>query len=91
MKKKCISLDINLLRLVSQHSVEIMLELLIGKDLGTHSLLFRLYFLFDRYENTIAGQFFGHAHAEELRVFYDEVDTQRPVSMVCISIYLSCL
>jgi sphingomyelin phosphodiesterase len=86
MKKKYILLDINLLHLVLQHSVEIMFELLIGKDLDTHSLLFRLFFY--RYENTIAGQFFGHAHSEELKVFYDEVDTKRPVSMVCISVYL---
>ncbi len=35
-----------------------------------------------RYENTIAGQFYGHAHSEEFMVFYDEVDKQRPVSMV---------
>ncbi|CAM2712972.1 unnamed protein product [Rotaria socialis] len=42
------------------------------------------YKIVNRYENTIAGQFFGHAHAEELKVFYDEVDTQRPVSMAYI-------
>jgi hypothetical protein len=35
-----------------------------------------------RYENTIAGQFYGHVHSEELMVFYDEVNKTRPVSMV---------
>ena len=89
MKKKFISLDINLLRLVSQHSVEIILKLLIGKrfDTHTHLVCHSDYLSFDRYENTIAGQFFGHAHSEELKVFYDEVDKQRPVSMVCVSVY----
>ncbi|CAF1315960.1 unnamed protein product [Adineta ricciae] len=38
----------------------------------------------NRYENTIAGQFYGHAHSEEFMVFYDEVDSQRPVSMAYI-------
>jgi hypothetical protein len=62
-----------------------MFELLIGKDLDTLFVIQTIFF--DRYENTIAGQFFGHAHSEELKVFYDEVDTKRPVSMVCISVY----
>jgi len=47
-----------------------------------------MYCVIYRYENTIAGQFFGHAHSEELMIFYDEVDKQRPVSMVCMSFYL---
>ncbi|CAF3896250.1 unnamed protein product, partial [Adineta steineri] len=40
--------------------------------------------IIDRYENTIAGQFYGHAHSEEFMVFYDEVEKQRPVSMAYI-------
>ena len=35
-----------------------------------------------RYENAIAGQFFGHTHTESFVVFYDEIEKQRPVSMV---------
>ena len=34
------------------------------------------------YENTIAGQFYGHTHYDEFIVFYDEIDRQRAVSMV---------
>lgn len=37
-----------------------------------------------RYENTIAGQFFGHVHSDEFTVFYDEIDSKRPVSVVYI-------
>ncbi|CAF4257182.1 unnamed protein product, partial [Rotaria sp. Silwood2] len=40
--------------------------------------------IINRYENTIAGQFFGHAHSEELMIFYDEIEKQRPVSMAYI-------
>ncbi|CAF3638427.1 unnamed protein product [Rotaria socialis] len=36
------------------------------------------------YENTIAGQFFGHVHEDEFTVFYDEIDQTRPVSMAYI-------
>ena len=39
-----------------------------------------------RYENTIAGQFYGHAHSEESILFYDEIDRTRPVSMVCFEL-----
>ncbi|CAF0993021.1 unnamed protein product [Rotaria sordida] len=40
--------------------------------------------IINRYENTIAGQFYGHAHSEELMIFYDEINRQRPVSMAYI-------
>ncbi|CAF1463162.1 unnamed protein product [Adineta ricciae] len=35
----------------------------------------------NRYENTIAGQFYGHTHVDEFLMFYDETDRNRPVSM----------
>ncbi|CAF3526154.1 unnamed protein product [Rotaria socialis] len=35
----------------------------------------------NRYENTIAGQFYGHTHNDEIVINYDEVDLQRPISM----------
>ena len=38
----------------------------------------------NRYENTIAGQFFGHAHAESFKMFYDENDSKRPISMAFV-------
>ena len=37
-----------------------------------------------RYENTIAGQFFGHAHSSFYEMFYDEANLTRPVSVVLI-------
>lgn len=40
------------------------------------------YSIVNRYENTIAGQFYGHTHNDEFTVFYDENDKKRPVSMV---------
>ncbi|CAF2554038.1 unnamed protein product [Rotaria sp. Silwood2] len=39
------------------------------------------YKIVNRYENTIAGQFYGHTHYDEFLMFYDEVDQKRPVSM----------
>ena len=36
----------------------------------------------NRYENTIAGQFYGHTHNDEIVINYDEIDRQRPTSMV---------
>ncbi len=42
------------------------------------------YRIVNRYESTIAGQFFGHVHSDEFTVFYDEIDQKRPVSMVGI-------
>ena len=36
----------------------------------------------NRYENTIAGQFYGHTHNDEIVINYDQVDRQRPTSMV---------
>ncbi|CAF3614912.1 unnamed protein product [Rotaria sordida] len=39
------------------------------------------YKIVNRYENTIAGQFYGHTHYDEFLMFYDEIDQKRPVSM----------
>lgn len=38
----------------------------------------------DRYEATIAGQFFGHTHFDEYEVFYDEVYRGRASSIAYI-------
>lgn len=32
------------------------------------------YAIIDRYESTIAAQFFGHTHSDEFEVFYDVKD-----------------
>ena len=39
---------------------------------------------FGRYEDTIVGQFFGHAHSSFYEMFYDEANLTRPVSVVLI-------
>ncbi|CAF3066537.1 unnamed protein product [Rotaria socialis] len=39
------------------------------------------YKIVNRYENTIAGQFYGHSHLDEFLMFYDEENRTRPVSM----------
>ncbi len=35
----------------------------------------------NRYESTVAGQFFGHSHADELDIFYDMKDSTRAFSV----------
>lgn len=41
--------------------------------------------LLSRYENTVAGQFFGHTHVDEFEVFYDEETLSRPVSVAFLA------
>ncbi|CAF1012169.1 unnamed protein product, partial [Didymodactylos carnosus] len=49
------------------------------------SFSWNFYRIVNRYENTIAGQFYGHAHNDEFIMFYDEVDKTRPVSMAYVT------
>lgn len=42
------------------------------------------YKIISRYENTIVGQFFGHAHDSYYEVFYDDVTFQRPNNILYI-------
>lgn len=42
---------------------------------------FNYYRIVNRYENTIAGQFFGHSHKDLFKVFYDIDDLTRPISI----------
>ena len=37
-----------------------------------------------RYEDTVVGQFFGHAHTSFYEVFYDDVNFTRPISVMHI-------
>jgi sphingomyelin phosphodiesterase len=37
------------------------------------------YRIVNRYQNTITGQFFAHTHNDEFMLFYDEIDSKRPV------------
>lgn len=39
----------------------------------------------NRYESTIAGQFFGHTHLDEFQMFYDEVTMTRPLGVAFIA------
>ncbi|XP_072432740.1 sphingomyelin phosphodiesterase [Chiloscyllium punctatum] len=43
------------------------------------------YRIVNRYEGTIAAQFFGHTHVDEFEVFYDEETLSRAVSVAFIS------
>ncbi|KAE8628367.1 hypothetical protein XENTR_v10007483 [Xenopus tropicalis] len=43
------------------------------------------YRIVNRYESTIAAQFFGHTHLDEFEMFYDEETLTRPVSVAFIS------
>lgn len=38
----------------------------------------------NRYEKTIAAQFYGHTHFDEFSVFYDEIVPTRPVGVAFI-------
>lgn len=43
------------------------------------------YHIVNRYESTIAGQFFGHTHVDEFQMFYDEETMTRPVGVAYIA------
>lgn len=43
------------------------------------------YAIVNRYESTITGQFFGHTHKDEIKIFYDMVNTSRPVGVAYIA------
>nr|XP_034338737.1 sphingomyelin phosphodiesterase [Crassostrea gigas] len=42
------------------------------------------YRIVNRYESTIAGQYFGHSHTDWYEVFYDDVTFKRPTSVLYI-------
>ncbi|KAM4619879.1 sphingomyelin phosphodiesterase [Polymixia lowei] len=54
-----------------------------GLCLGSWS--WNYYHIVNRYESTIAGQFFGHTHLDEFQMFYDEATMTRPVSVAFIA------
>ncbi|XP_068122580.1 sphingomyelin phosphodiesterase [Hyperolius riggenbachi] len=43
------------------------------------------YRIVNRYEGTIAAQFFGHTHLDEFEIFYDEETLSRPLSVAYIA------
>ncbi|XP_039599986.1 sphingomyelin phosphodiesterase [Polypterus senegalus] len=43
------------------------------------------YKIVNRFESTIASQFFGHTHLDEFQMFYDEETLTRPVSVAFIA------
>uniref|UniRef100_H0WLG5 Sphingomyelin phosphodiesterase n=2 Tax=Otolemur garnettii TaxID=30611 RepID=H0WLG5_OTOGA len=43
------------------------------------------YRIIARYENTLAGQFFGHTHVDEFEVFYDEETLSRPLAVAFLA------
>jgi sphingomyelin phosphodiesterase len=43
------------------------------------------YEIVNRYENTIAAQFFGHTHFDQFKIYYDLVNTSRAVNIAYIT------
>ncbi|XP_077989820.1 sphingomyelin phosphodiesterase-like [Glandiceps talaboti] len=43
------------------------------------------YTIINRYESTVAGQFFGHTHTDSFEIFYDEDTFSRPLSVAYIA------
>lgn len=43
------------------------------------------YHIINRYEGTVAGQFFGHTHVDEFQMFYDEETLTRPLGVAYIA------
>lgn len=43
------------------------------------------YHIINRYESTVAGQFFGHTHVDEFQMFYDEETLTRPLGVAFIA------
>ncbi|XP_029029048.1 sphingomyelin phosphodiesterase [Betta splendens] len=54
-----------------------------GLCLGSWS--WNYYHIVNRYESTIAGQFFGHTHVDEYQMFYDEATMTRPLGVAFIA------
>lgn len=54
-----------------------------GLCLGSWS--WNYYHIVNRYESTIAGQFFGHTHTDEFQIFYDEETLTRPLSVAFVA------
>ncbi|KRT83262.1 hypothetical protein AMK59_3221, partial [Oryctes borbonicus] len=42
------------------------------------------YAIINRYESSIAAQFFGHTHYDEFEVFYDHHDISRPINIAYV-------
>ncbi|XP_046446656.1 sphingomyelin phosphodiesterase-like [Daphnia pulex] len=41
--------------------------------------------IINRFESTVAAQFYGHTHKDEYKIFYDTVDVARPVNVAFIA------
>ncbi|KZS08591.1 Acid sphingomyelinase phosphodiesterase 3a-like protein [Daphnia magna] len=41
--------------------------------------------IINRFESTVAAQFYGHTHKDEYKVFYDMVDVTRPINVAFIA------
>ncbi|XP_037543311.1 sphingomyelin phosphodiesterase [Nematolebias whitei] len=54
-----------------------------GLCLGSWS--WNYYHIVNRYESTVAGQFFGHTHLDEFQMFYDEETITRPLGVAFIA------
>ncbi|XP_046447290.1 sphingomyelin phosphodiesterase-like [Daphnia pulex] len=41
--------------------------------------------IINRFESTVAAQFYGHTHNEEFKIFYDETNDTRPINVAYIA------
>ena len=41
--------------------------------------------IINRFESTVAAQFYGHTHKDEYKIFYDTVNVTRPVNVAWIA------
>ncbi|XP_028840193.1 sphingomyelin phosphodiesterase [Denticeps clupeoides] len=57
----------------------------IPPGLCLNSWSWNYYHIFNRYEGTVAGQFFGHTHVDEFQMFYDEETLSRPLGVAFIA------
>ncbi|XP_062983832.1 sphingomyelin phosphodiesterase [Elgaria multicarinata webbii] len=50
-----------------------------------HAWSWNYYRIINRFEGTVAGQFFGHTHLDEYEMFYDEETLTRPVGIAFVA------
>lgn len=41
--------------------------------------------IINRFESTVAAQFYGHTHNDEYKIFYDAVQTDRPINVAFVA------
>uniref|UniRef100_A0A8D2Q7P7 Sphingomyelin phosphodiesterase n=1 Tax=Varanus komodoensis TaxID=61221 RepID=A0A8D2Q7P7_VARKO len=50
-----------------------------------HAWSWNYYRIIDRFEGTVAGQFFGHTHVDQFEMFYDQDTLSRPLGIAFVA------